>query len=71
VRPRFRDAFDVHVGDLADSAYEFLKTNNGTENLKPRLNKYVNLDKRIKKAKEMLMSYVENSEAIRIENILR
>jgi len=70
-RPNFRTAFDVHVGDLADSAYEFLNTNGGTDNLKKRLLKSVTLDKKLIAARAKLVEHVRDVEFLQMDNILR
>jgi len=70
-RPSFRIAFDAHTSDLAESAYEFLDTKNGTANLNNRLKKSITLDKKLMAARIKLIEHIENAEVLRIDNILR
>jgi len=69
--PSFRKAFDEHVNDLAESAYEVLRTNNGTTNLKLRLLKYRSLDKRIINAKKKLVDHIGDADEVPIADLLR
>lgn len=68
--PLFRKAFDVHVSDLNENAYDFLRMEtDGIINL--RKPKYRKLDKQIGTAKRMLNDYLRTNEEAEIEHLLR
>lgn len=72
--PAFRKAFDAHIGHLAEAAYEFLRVNNGQEDLQLRKPKYRNLDKALVKAKALLQDFLEDlydDEEVDMEMLLR
>lgn len=70
----FRKAFNVHIGHLAEAAYEFLRVHSGQDELQLRKPKYRNLDKNLIKAKAHLQDFLEDlyeGEEVEIEMLLR
>lgn len=65
----FSKAFSGHVSDLAENAYQFIRFDQGKDELRLREPKYRKIDKKIADAKKLLSDYLSVNEEPHMQHL--